>query len=577
MTSKIKTLKRGRSIYLFISLSLFFFLLSVPLTDVGAPEPSVFWYASSLPFTFWLGLFASLCAIVLSISQKRKYLGLVSSIIPVLFLYSLPHIVHDMVPVFDVYHVIPSVLSIVETGTVDFARINFPGSHIFQASTAMMINVEMMTLARLFPTILAGTIALFLFTIARRISTRWAPVAPLTFLALNWYMEYHLARQPFTLMLWTAFWLALFLYIDTRSYRVGIVAAIILFALVPSHPGMLIITSFNMVVLALVYIVTSFDDAKENYLRPFIPLLIVFVAVTGIFYTFVPEINHYVDSVAQDFLERETTEFALGGPADTSIQYEFVNRLRMFSGALHSSLAFLGFITLYKRLPRKALLLGAWFFSIYLWLAYPLTHQGRYMERTFMFSLIPASILAVALLKHFSPNRFPLVKKIRSLKNQNTKKLLQVTVIVVIAALLLTVPVTKSSIDAIETPSRSAYQAGLHAERNFEERIYVTDTHEGMFRYIESKTSEDHTTTRQFRARGTSPIDQPYGYRIPRTDTQLSPILFTDYFNNYIEIRYGNTTAVIQIENYEKNISNDSNRIYDSGGARLYVEEQRGI
>jgi len=129
------------------------------------------------------------------------------------------------------------------------------------------------------------------------------------------------------------------------------------------------------------------------------------------------------------------------------------------------------------------------------------------------------------------------------------------------------VPITKNSIDSIETPSRASYQAGIFAEENFEDRIYVTDTHEGMFRYIEMIKDSD----RVFRSRGTSAVDQPYGYPIPRTDRYFSPVLFTDYFNNYLEIRYGNTTAVEDIERYEKDHEKTSQRVYDSGGSRIYV------
>ncbi|MEF8835330.1 MAG: hypothetical protein V5A76_04165, partial [Candidatus Thermoplasmatota archaeon] len=192
---------------------------------------------------------------------------------------------------------------------------------------------------------------------------------------------------------------------------------------------------------------------------------------------------------------------------------------------------------------------------------YPLTHDGLYMERTFMYSLIPASILAIPFLKHFSPDNFDL------------KNFSQVSIIVIIAALLLTVPITKNSIDTIETPSRSSYRAGRFAEEKFDKRVYITDTHQGMFKYIESMTSNDSSTTNQFRARKKFPQNQPYGYPLPRTDrTDLYPFLFTDYFNNYIEIRYGNTTAVREIQSHENTISNRSNRIYDSGGSRLYID-----
>ncbi len=578
MNSTSSFTRRKKFHVLLIVSSLFFLLVTIVSTDLGAPETSVLWYASSLHPIFYVGMIFCIAAILLSIKYRRKYLGLASISMPVFYLHSLPSIMHDMLPVFDVYHVIPSVFSIMETGAWDPEAITFPISHIFQANSMMILDIEAMTLARIFPTILTFTMAIFIFVIARNISKKWAPIAPMMFLALNWYMEYHMARQPFGMMIWTAFWLALFLYIDKRDHHLLIAPAVILLALIPAHPGMVIITVFSMVALTLAMFVSFRDMEEWNYFSKFVPVLLIFSVIAASIYAFVPGANEYLNSVIIDFqetvFENGAMELGLGGPAAASIGYEFVNSLRALTGALLSLLAFLGFIALYKTDSKRALLLGAWFFSIFLWLAYPLTHQGRYMERTFMYALIPATILTVALLKHLNSKNFKTLAMTKKILITDLDQLIRITTVVIIAALLLTIPITKNSIDTIETPSRSAFNAGLHAEDNFDEgeRIYVTDTHTGMFRYIESITDENRSTTHQFRPRSKAPPDQPYGYRIPRTDRELSPFLFTDYFNNYIEIRYGNTTAVREIEEYEKEMASKNGRIYDSSGARLYLE-----
>ncbi|MFP3871274.1 MAG: hypothetical protein ACOC55_01635 [Candidatus Natronoplasma sp.] len=569
-----ESVRRKRFHIFLLAASLFSLLFTVLKTDPGAPEPSTAWYASSLHPAFYIGLLLCITAILLSIKYRRKYLGLVSILPPVFYLYSLPTIVHDLPPVFDQYHVIPQILSIVETGGWNMDTIAFPASHIFQANILMVLNIEALTLARLFPTILAFTIALFIFTMARKISTRWAPIAPLTFLALNWYMEYHLARQPFGMMIWTAFWLALFLYFEKQNYRLGVVTSVVLLALIPAHPGMVIITAFNLFALTLVMFISFREEEEWNYFSRFVPMLLIFGIIAALLYASIPTIGEYMTEVYQDFdrgLEEGTLELSLGGPTATSFGYGFVNQLRMLAGGFHSLLALLGLIFLYKADSKKALLLGAWFFSIYLWLSYPLTHDGLYIERAFMYSLIPASILGVVLLKH-STKKFTILQPIEDLLPVDLKYLTRIAAIVIIAAFLLTVPITKNSIDAIETPSDPAYRAGLHAESNLDDRVYVTDTHEGIFRYIETTTSEDASPTYQFRSRGKMPPDQPYGYPIPRTDRHLSPILFTDHFNNYIEIRYGNTTAVKELGRYEADVSRSSASIYDSGGARLYLQ-----
>ncbi|MFO8109731.1 MAG: hypothetical protein R6U17_04295, partial [Thermoplasmata archaeon] len=516
-----------------LAASLFLFFLTLARTSPGAPEPSVFWYMNSLYWTFWPGLILAFFGIMLSVKGDRRYLALVSVLIPVLYLYTLPNMVHDMVPVFDVYHVIPQVLSIMETGVWDMARIPFPGSHIFQASQLLVLDVDILEYARWFPTLLASTIVLFIYTISKRISMKWAPVAPLMFLSLNWYMEYHLARQPFGMMIWTAFWLAMFLYVDKKDYRLGVLAVLVLFVIVPSHPGMTVIVAMNLIALASVSLISFKKKVRWDYLFPVLPIGLAFVFAFFLFFHYIPGINEMITSRYEGLL-KGIFVFSLGGPETTSSQYAFTNLLRMGAGFFQSLLGLIAFYIFYKYDAKKALLVGAWFFSCYGWFLHTFTHpQGRNIERGFLAAIVPASVLIVALLKYYAP------------KNIDLKELVRVSTVVVLVTFLLMVPLTKNSADTIETPSLSSSAAGRFAQESFDGRVYITDMHQGMFRYIEATGNY----TVQFRASGRSPGDQPYGYPIPRTDNpRLSPILFTDYFNNYISVRYGNNTAVQEIE-----------------------------
>ncbi len=554
---KIDEILKRRKFHVFIlAISVLLFVVTLVKTSPGAPEPSVYWYASSLYWTFWPGLMLSVFGILLSIRDDRKYLSLVSVLIPVLYLYTLPNMVHDMVPVFDVYHVIPNVLSIMETGHWDMSIIPFPGSHIYQASQLLVLNADIMVYARWFPTLLVATIVIFIFTISRRISPKWAPMAPLMFFAFNWYMEYHLARQPFGMMIWSAFWLVMFLYVDTKKYRLGILAALVLFMIVPSHPGMTVIVAFNLIALAFVTLIFFKKKLRWDYLYPALPVCAAFIISFLVFYTYVPGINETI-GLRYDKILEGTLTFSLGGPVTTSYQYAFVNRLRMAAGFLQSLFGLIAFLVFYKYDPKKALLFAAWFFSCYGWFLHTFTHpQGRNIERGFLAAIIPASILTVALLKYYAP------------KNIELKELVRISTAVILIAFLVLVPITKNSIDAIETPSLPSYAAGRFAQRHFESRVLMTDTHQGMFRYIEATGNYSV----YFRASGRYPGDQPYGYPIPRTtNPDLSPILFTDYFNNYISVRYGNTTAVNDIHRYEELRNENSMRIYDSSGSRIYI------
>ncbi len=554
--NKFEGILEKRNLHLLVLVSsLFLLLVTVSKSSMGSPEPSVYWYASELYWTFWPGLSLSVFGILLAIRNDNKYLGLTSVLLPVFYLYTLPSLIHEMFPVFDVYHVIPDLLALMEKNAWSMQMIPFPSSHLYQAASMMILNLDGTSYARLFPTILAFSIVLFIYAIGKNFSVKWAVLGPFMFLALNWFMEYHLARQGFGVMIWSVFWLAMFLYLEKNDHRLGALAGVILFSLVPSHPGTLIIISFNFAALMIVTFFSFRDEEERDYLYPAIPMVLIFGVSFAVFYVAVPSINEYINGVYQKFTGGGSHDFSLGGPSETSFQYAFVNKIRMVEGILQSFLGLLGIYTLYRSVSKRALFLGSWFFSCYLWLIYPLTNEGLYMERAFLFALIPASISLVALFKHFRP------------ENYEIRNFMEVTAIVILAGLLLTVPITKNSIDSIETPSRPSYRAGRFTQSNMKGDVYVTDTHLGMFKYLESTRKSEVN----FRYKGHIPSEQPYGYAIPSTDrTDLKQILFADYFKNYIRIRYGNRTAVDNLNEYEEEYSITSAKIYDSGGSRIY-------
>ncbi|MFW5927648.1 MAG: hypothetical protein ACOCSL_00490 [Thermoplasmatota archaeon] len=541
--------------------SLFLFFITLLFTNIGEPEPSVLWYMSELFWTFWIGIIISIFGILLSIKEKYRLEGFLGVFIPLLYLYSLPSYAHEMVVVFDVYHVIPPALDIIKTGTVNLKSIEFPFSHIYYASNMMVLDLNGLHYARLFPTILSSLIVLFIYTVSRRISKNYALLTPLIFLSLNWYMEYHMCRQAFGVMLWTAFWITFFLFIERKNYRLGLLSSLLLISLIPSHPGILIIVSFNLAALTFILFVSLRDkDEGWSYLKYSIPVIVVYAVSFLLLYMFVPNINQFITTMYDQVILGGFKGFSLGGPSRTSLQYGWVNKLRMAAGAFQSIVGLMGLYVLYKQDSKRSFVLGAWFLSCYLWLFYSLTHKGFLIERSFLTALIPSSILIPSIIEYFKP------KKVR------LRKFTKASIIVIMITFLLIVPITKNSIDTIETPTDQAFQAGRFAQKNFENRVFITDTHQGMFRYLESTSNSSVYFRARTRGHGEYfENGMTFGYPIPRTDDPSLPkILFVDYINNYFQVRYGDDKVVKEIERYEKEVSNNSSNIYSSGDANIY-------
>ncbi len=540
--------------------SFFLFFITLSFTNIGEPRSSVFWYMSELFWTFWIGLVLAVIGILLSIKNRYRIEGIVGIFIPVIYLYTLPNYAHQMVVVFDVYHVIPPALDIIREGSVNMKSIEFPFSHIFFASNMIITDMNGIQYARLFPTILSSLIVLFIFTISRKISKRWAFFSPLVFLSLNWYMEYHLCRQAYGVLIWTAFWVTFYLFIEKKNYRLGLISSLLLISLIPSHPGTLIITSFNIAALTFIVFLSLKDKEEWAFLKYSIPVILVFTISLLLIYRFVPNINQFVTTMYDQIMAGGFKGFSLGGPTQTSMEYAWVNDLRMAAGAFQSLAGLLGFCVLYRLNSKKALIIGAWFFSCYLWLSYSFTHNGFLIERSFLTALIPASILIPVVIEYFKPDNFEF------------KQLLKTTVVVLVIAFIIFIPITKNSIDSIETPTDQGFKAGRFAQNNFEKRIFTTDTHQGLFRYLESTSN----SSVYFRARATRNRElyenkMTYGYPIPKTDdTNIPKILFVDYIKNYFKVRYGDEEVVIEINRYEKDVSYASSKVYTSGSARIY-------
>ncbi len=563
MDKNLDELLKNKRFHLFLMvLSLFFFLISFAVTDLGSSEPSAFWYASSLPAIFYLGLI--LAAGTLLLSYRHNWPIRISSIIlPVLYLYTFPSYAHALPPVYDVYHVIPIPIEILETGYIDLQEYSFPLSHIFWADNIEILNIDGLSYARLFPTIFASAIALSIYTAASNISKKFASIAPLTFLSMYWYMEAHMARQSFTLVIWALFLLTLLLFLDKKNIQLGSLTILAALSVIISHPGQTIFLFFNLVSLSAISILFIKNKEVWDHLKP----VHVITAAAGVFFLYIyhniEDVQDFFQGLYENIGERGFEGMDLGYRGESSESYDFANNIRALKMVSQSLIAFGATLTAFVKRDRKSITAGVIFLSCYLWLIYPLTHHGRYLERTFMAALIPASILFTYLLTQLD-----------QIDNVNLRTISRYSIIIFILALLVTVPVTKNSIDSFETPSEEGLHSGRFLQQNYNETVYVTDTHEGLFRYLEATTEEEHPIRfRSISGGAVEPVNGvKTGYNTPRTTRMRSNQLFLDYYKNYFSVRFGNETIVEEINEYEERYSTQQAAIYDSGGARFYRE-----
>jgi len=554
--------KKKKFVLFLLTTSLFLLLLTSVQFDLGSPEPSAFWYASSLPLTFWIGLPISI--ITLLLSYKHHYLiKILAIILPVLYLYTLPAYAHDLPPVYDIYHVIPIPLHILETGNFSIHEYNFPVSHIFWANNLEVLNMKPLSYARLFPTIFATSITLLLYTTTSKITKRWASIAPIAFLSMYWYMEAHMARQSYTLILWTLFIITLLLFLDTKTKRSAGITIVLALTILISHPGQTIFLFFNLISLSVISIFFIKNKEVWDHLKP-VHIVTAVIGLTFLYiYHNVQEVQELFQSIYDRVKERGLGAMDLGYRIESSESYALANSIRAVK-MISQSLLGLSAVTLsVVNSCKKSITAGIIFLSCYLWLVYPISHHGRYLERTFMAAAIPAAII----IAYF-------FTQLDNIDNKTLKTVSKTSLLIFLIALLFTVPLTKNSIDSFETPSRDALHAGRFLQTNYEGRVDVTDTHLGLFRYLEA-TEPSETSFRRISGGSVQPTNGiKTGYPRPQTTRERPNHLFVDYFKNYFIVRFGNETIADEIDEYEEHYRIEQAKIYDSGGARFYTETQ---
>ena len=536
-----------------MALSLLSWLVSLTASTMGSPSPDPFWYASNLHWTYWAGLIMLISTLPMLTGRIR--LELLALGLLVGYLYLTPYLLHELPTVFDVYHVIPGVMSIVDSGGVDLGRITFPLSHVFYAFGVMLSGADPLGFSRIVPALIALVVSISIYTGARTLSTGYALLAPVTFLSLNWYMEYHMARQGFGVMLWSIFIMLLVMAVHRRSVLLGILTGLVMLSIIPAHPGMIIFMCFCLVIFTVLILSYVYNKGVWDTLKWFLLLPTAFFGGMLLVYHTMPHIREFVDDLFEHVLSGGDSHLGTGGPTETSQSYRLVNNIRMFMGALQSLIGVVGVIILKNRKAVIWVVLTSFFIGSYFWLGYSALRGGRLIERAFLTAIVPGSLLAVA---------FVVTRGNGYLDRMVTKGL-----VVVLALCLILIPIAKNGVDAIETPSIEGYSAGRFAQEHMEGRVVVTDTHMGLFKYLDYERESEVT----FRARhqGVPGRDEGgYGYPLPATQGDVARIIFVDYFNNYVEVRYGVEEAVWDIHAYEEYTEGRLHRTYDSGGARVY-------
>jgi hypothetical protein len=210
----------------------------------------------------------------------------------------------------------------------------------------------------------------------------------------------------------------------------------------------------------------------------------------------------------------------------------------------------------------QTIIIGTWFISCFLFLFYSVFYGGLLIERAFLFALIPFSILVVLFL---------------SLQKKKIIRFIKICILAGMITAIIILPVTKNANYSFEYVPQNVLKTAEHCLSNFNSTIYLTAGMNAPFLYSKHLylNTQDHTGA-VFKP-NTKPRPQatPYGYKYlnlnPNNLKNMDVIVILDYFENYYIVHEGIITISDDLNFYEQYIEEEFNRVYDTGGTRVYI------
>jgi hypothetical protein len=221
------------------------------------------WYMKDLPLSFWAGLALTLVLAFWYLGRvKAKAIGfdLCFVFLLTLYLFGTMCFVTKNPYFLDIYSHASEVKFVEKTGSISSVvvspHLDTPGVYIFFAMLSSITGTGFFEsyVVRYYPIFLVATLSVFVYIIARRFSlSKKALSAPITFLSFASFLEFHISRQSFSLILFSILLLSIFALSKSRRIQWAIIFVVASISSVISHPAMPIVFSTGLASLLIFY------------------------------------------------------------------------------------------------------------------------------------------------------------------------------------------------------------------------------------------------------------------------------------------------------------------------------------
>lgn len=552
----MKTVKVRRNMFLFVTLMVSFAfwivsIIQIPLFDYS-PDP--YWYVRNLPIYYWIGLTLLVIVVFWYLSTNRTNnvkIDLPVVLLFVLYLFGTIDFVTVNPYFMDIYARISEINVVSQLGTITtpvaMTHADTPGSIIFFAILKLVVGNDLFeAFVKFYDIFILTILSVFVYIIARRLPiSRKALMAPIAFLSLAVFMEFHIDRQSFALALFSVLLFSTFCLLKSSRIQWSVMFTVAFTTLAFSHPGTPLIFLGGLVFAILVTNLPWFRSQMATHRKNLMYLIFAGLAIYltwSIYFS-----AAYPWFVANTLFIWSSLTHLLGGRINLSPEtiqspsqlMGSVLILREMQYVLLVSVGLFSTIYLFSKKSWNKTLLLAGLIGFDLLLEVLLFAGHANVERGFLHMLFPVSILCALAFETSTKKRSILLGLLSA--------------ILILSMILL--PITSYGGNLpIETPSSSEVSAANFASQYLPNGTYLTGFyHGGLF------------SERIFL--GSLRVEAWSGQSISQLPANCS-LLITNEDYNYYSLRFGSTKDYVHLED-EALTSFD--RVCDSGLARIYI------
>ncbi len=567
-----------------LSISLWFY--TAGSLRISQFPPNAFFYLNSLPFPYWLGLFATLALFAVRGFVKdraRIVLELSTLFLLCLYLFGITSFVLQNPWFLDTYQHEGNALVLLNAGGwyngLVWYVYQFPGTYTFFAQLTAIAGIDPFQLMKYYPVGLSMVVALLLYATVRSYSQKYAVLSSAFVLAGFWF-QLHLSPQSLELIPYIGLIFLLIKIVDDEPRRRlwTTIAIAITPILVLDHPETPLVLSLGLTAFFVLQTLFARERVKtlRSSLRIVGPYLAILAIITFLWWTAIASgaltvVQSIVNgAIASGIggLTRSPQNIPLS-PAPsyslTILAQEGISAIVWLSG--------LSVMVFIRRFRVKEYLLAGLFLAAVATIPVALFGNADVLQRSYLFALFPGAFLLASLMERGNVLRF---------KGRAFAPILSKGMILVIVCFSIAMPLTRHGLDSFNYLDQSSLVAGDVASSLTTSHSLLL-LHPGWYAWRYYAPGNGYEGALQLEQKNIT--DRPGGFvkvnteseynlTFSRPDKTADYVLLSDFFQNLYILRFGsNSTSYInQKIAFESALSTQFqfNLVYTSGTDRIY-------